>query len=72
MVRVAKFLVEYNGAKGSRLIMLDFFTHSELTTFTRNFLGPHRRPINAVGMSARVVFGIDDEIIHNPVRTGIR
>ena len=62
MTRMAKFLKDYNGAKGTRLVMMDFFTTTEMTTFTTKFLNNSRRPINSVGDNLRVVFGINDEV----------
>ena len=65
MARSCKFIKDYNGAKGSRLVLTDFFAVSEVNTFRRYFLN-QGRPIASVGQTARGCIGILDEINDDP------
>ena len=71
MARSCKFLKDYNGAKGSRLVLTDLFAVSEVNTFRRHFLD-NGRPIATVGLTTRGNIGILDEINDDPIMTTYR
>lgn len=63
MTRSLQFVKEYNGLRGSRLILVDFFTPREVEVYRNGFLRDNRtRTIAAVGYSGHGVYGIGDEI----------
>ena len=67
MTRTARFLANYNGLRGSRLILRDFFLREEIDVFTRHFLDGNK-PIASVGDYGDGVIGVGDIITeHVPV-----
>ena len=62
MVRTARFVKQFNGYKGTRLTLADFFTVDEILKFKQNYLEMNGRPIRAVGANAEGSFGDDDEV----------
>ena len=72
MARTAKFVVDFNGVKGSKMTMINFATSQEVDVFKKQYLGPDNWPISAVGNYARGSYGIDDEVFDNPPIVNIR
>lgn len=65
MMRTAGFIKEYNGYKGSRLVMADFFTTDEIIRFRQSYLQENGRPIRSVGQYAVGSYGDEDEVEGN-------
>ena len=65
MIRTAWFAKEFNGYKGTRLTLADFFTSSEILNFKHNYLDANGRPINSVGSHASGSYGDVDEVEEN-------
>ena len=61
MARTTRFISDYNGVRGSRMILKDFFRRDEIDIFTRHFLEDNR-PIGLVGEYGEGVAGIADEV----------
>ena len=73
MLRVIQFVKDFNGIKGSRLRLADFFTIQEVEVFVEKFTTDNRtRPIATVGYRGEGVFGTQDEIYDNVRPTGFR
>lgn len=62
MIRTACFVKQFNGYKGTRMTLADFFTVDEILKFKQNYLEANGRPIGAVGTNADGSFGDDDEV----------
>ena len=63
MTRSLQFIKEYNGLRGSRMILVDFYTPREVEVYRNAFLRDNRtRTIAAVGHGGQGVYGIGDEI----------
>ena len=65
MIRTAWFVKEFNGYKGTRMTLADFFTSSEILNLKQNYLDANGRPINSVGSHASGSYGDVDEIEEN-------
>ena len=72
MTRTAKFAVDYNGTKGTRLILKDFFDSEEISFYTKKFLDGENKPIGAVGEFGEGVIGPYDEVTTNAEPTRFR
>ena len=72
MTRTAKFAVDYNGTKGTRLILKDFFDGDEISFYTKKFLDDENRPIATVGEFGEGVIGPNDEVTTNAEPTRFR
>ena len=66
MLRTCRFIKEYNNVKGSRLILMDFFSADEVTFFQRNYLTSSNRANDIIGSLAYGQIGILDEINDRP------
>ena len=65
MIRTAWFVKEFNGYKGTRMTLADFFTSSEILNLKQNYLDANGRPINSVGSHASGSYGDVDEVEEN-------
>ena len=65
MLRAAVFCKEFNGHKGTRFVLADFFTNDEVRRFKQQFLEPNGRPIRSVGDTAYGSYGDEDEVEGN-------
>ena len=72
MIRTASFIKEYNGSKGTRLNLADFFTVDEILNFKHNYLEANGRPIRAIGAHAEGAYGEADEVEGNASTVYIR
>ena len=73
MTRTLQFCKDFNGLKGSRMILIDFFTVREVEVYSNAFLRDNRtRTIAAVGTHAHGVFGTDDEFYDDVQPTRFR
>ena len=65
MIRTAWFVKEFNGYKGTRMTLADFFTSSEILNLKQNYLDANGRPTSSVGSHASGSYGDVDEIEEN-------
>ena len=72
MARTAKFVVDFNGVKGSKMTMINFATSQEVDVFRKQYLGSDNWPISAVGIYARGSYGTEDEVYGKPAIVSIR
>ena len=72
MTRTAKFVADYNGTKGTRLILKDFFDSEEINFYTKKFVDSERKPIAAIGEFGEGIIGPEDEVTDDIVPTRFR
>ena len=72
LARTSKFIVDFNGVKGSKMTLVNFATTQEVDVFRRQYLGSDHWPINLVGNYAEGSFGAIDEVYGNPPIVSIR
>ena len=62
LVRMATFVKEFNGIKGSRLVLTDFATEKEVCILKRDYLNTANRPNNLLTNFAMGSYGPGDEV----------
>ena len=72
MIRTANFVKSFNGYKGSRLVLADFFTVDEILNFKHNYLQENGHPIRSIGTYAEGSYGDGDVVEGNAYPRQIR